>query len=115
MKPLPHHSPSLFVTGFEDAHVLRRVRLIATPCTVAHRTPLSVGILRQEYWSGLPLASPGDLPDPGIKLVSPVLADEFFTTEPHVKPQALKKHTGKQLNTCTCLEESHSRVRKTRS
>ena len=42
MKPLPHHSPSLFVTGFEDAHVLRRVRLIATPCTVACHASLSI-------------------------------------------------------------------------
>ena len=41
---------------------------------------------RQEYWSGLPLPTPGDLPDPGIKLLSPALADGFFTIEPPGKP-----------------------------
>ena len=42
----------------------------ATPWTVAHQAPLSMGFPRQEYWSGLPFPSPGDLPDPGIKLMS---------------------------------------------
>ena len=41
---------------------------------------------RQEYWSGLPFPSPGDLPDLGIKPESPVLAGRFFTTEPPGKP-----------------------------
>ena len=44
-----------------------------TPWTVAHQTPLSIGFPRQEYWSGLPLPPPGDLPDPGIKPASPAL------------------------------------------
>ena len=47
------------------------------------------GILRQEYWSGLPLPIPGDLPNPGIKpksLVSPALANGFFTAAPPGKP-----------------------------
>ena len=43
---------------------------------------LSMGFPRQEYWGGFPFPSPGDLPDPGIKLVSSELAGEFFTTEP---------------------------------
>ena len=43
---------------------LSRVRLFATPWTVAYQVPLSMGFSRQEYWSGLPLPSPGDLPDP---------------------------------------------------
>ena len=38
-----------------------------TAWTVAHQAPLSMGFSRQEYWSGLPFPSPGDLPDPGIK------------------------------------------------
>ena len=42
----------------------------ATSWTVAHQVPLSVRFSRQEYWSGLPFPSPGDLPDPGIKPVS---------------------------------------------
>ena len=43
------------------------VRLFATPWTIACQTPLSVGFSRQEYWSGLPFPSPGDLSHPGIK------------------------------------------------
>ena len=42
-----------------------------TPWTVAHKAPLSMGFSGQEYWSGLPFPSPGDLPDPGIESVSP--------------------------------------------
>ena len=44
-----------------------RVRLFATPWTVPCQAPLSMGFSRQEYWSGLPVPSPGDLPNPGIK------------------------------------------------
>ena len=55
----------------------------ATPWTVPHQAPLSMGFSRQEYWSGLPFPPPGDLPDPGIEprsLMSPALAGGFFTT-----------------------------------
>ena len=63
--------------------LVSRVRLFATPWTVARQAPLSMGFSRQEYWSGLPCPPPGDLPDPGIEpasLISPTLAGEFFTT-----------------------------------
>ena len=50
------------------------------PWTVALQVLLSMEFLRQEYWSGLPFPPPRDLPDPGIKPVSPALAGEFFTT-----------------------------------
>jgi len=59
------------------------VRLFATLWTVAHQAPLSVGFSRQEYWNGLLCPLPRDLPDPGIEpasLMSPALADRFFTT-----------------------------------
>ena len=59
------------------------VRLCETLWTVALQAPLSMGFSRQEYWSGLPFPSRGDLPDPGIEprsLVSPALAGGFFTT-----------------------------------
>ena len=49
----------------------------------AYQAPLSMGFPRQEYWSGLPFPSPGDLPDPGIEsmsLMSPALVGGFFTT-----------------------------------
>ena len=55
------------------------------PLTVAHRAPLSVEFPRQEYWTGLPCPTPGDLPNPDIKLMfpeSPALAGGFFNTEP---------------------------------
>ena len=46
--------------------------------TIARQAPLSMGFLRQEYWSGLPFPSPGDLPDLGNEPVSPTLAGGFF-------------------------------------
>ena len=52
---------------------LSRVRLFATPWTVAYQAPQSMEFSRQEYWSGWPFPSPGDLPDPGIKPGSPAL------------------------------------------
>ena len=52
---------------------LSRVRLFATPWTVANQAPPSMGFSRQEYWSGLPFPSPGDLPDPGMEPGSPTL------------------------------------------
>ena len=58
----------------------------ATPWTVPHQAPLSMGFPRQEYWSGLPFPPPEDLPDPGIEPVSPTLAGRFFTTEPLGRP-----------------------------
>ena len=48
--------------------------------TVAHQAHLSMGFSRQEYWSGLPFPSPGDLPDPEFEATSPALAGGFFTT-----------------------------------
>ena len=60
-----------------EAKSLSRVLLFATPWTVTYQAPLSMGFSRQEYWSGLPFPSPGDLPDPGIKPGSP--ADRHFT------------------------------------
>ena len=58
----------------------------ATPWTVAHQAPQSMGFSRQEYWSGLPFPSPGGIPDPGIEPVSLALAGGFFTIEPPGKP-----------------------------
>ena len=61
---------------------LSRVRLFATPWTVAHQAPLSMGFSRQESWSGLPFPSPGDLPDTGIEPRSPALQADALTSEP---------------------------------
>ena len=64
---------------------LSHVQLFVTPWTVTHQAPPSVGFSRQEYWSGLPFPSPGDLPDPGIRPRSPALADTL-NSEPPGKP-----------------------------
>ena len=66
------------------------VRLSATPWTVAPQAPLSMGFSRQEYWSGLPFPSPGDLPNPGIESRSPTLQADTLTSEPPGKPIHLK-------------------------
>ena len=59
---------------------------LCEPMDCAHQPPLSVGFPRQESWTALPFPSPGDLPDPGMKPLSPPLAGGFFTTEPPEKP-----------------------------
>ena len=64
-------------------HVLNCVWLFAALWTIAHQAPLSMEFSRQEYWSGVPFPSLGDLLDPGIKPLSlafSALADRFFTT-----------------------------------
>ena len=61
---------------------LSRVLLFATLWTVARQAPLSMGFSRQEYWSGLPFPSPGDLPNPGIKPGSPALQADALSSEP---------------------------------
>ena len=63
-----------------------RVRLFANPWTVAHQAPPSMDFSRQEYWSGLPFPSPGDLPDPGIEPQSPALWADALPSEPQGSP-----------------------------
>ena len=73
------------------AFVLSHVRLFVTPWTVAHQAPLSMEFPRQEYWSGLPFFTPGDLLDPEIEPTSPVscaLQVDSLPTEPG-KPSLL--------------------------
>ena len=65
---------------------LSYVQLFATPWAVAYQAPLSMEFSRQEYWSGLPFPSPGDLPYPGIKPRSPALQVNFLSAEPQGKP-----------------------------
>ena len=62
--------------------VLSRIRLFAAPWTGAYQAPLSMGFSRQEYWSGLPLPSPGDLPDPGTEPRSSTLQADALPSEP---------------------------------
>ena len=63
---------------------LSRVRLLTTPWTEAHQAPPSLGFFRQEYWSGLPSPSPGELSNPGIEPRSPALQADALTSEPPV-------------------------------
>ena len=58
-----------------------------TPWTVAYQAPLSMGFSRQEYWSGLPFPSPGDLPDPGIEPGTTALETDALLSEPSGKPK----------------------------
>ena len=61
---------------------LSRVRLFATPWTVAYQASQSMGFSRQEYWSGVPFPSPGGLPDPGIEPPSPTLQADTLPSGP---------------------------------
>ena len=65
---------------------LSHARLFATPWTVAYQAPPSMGFSRQEYWSGVPLPSPGDLPDPGIERGSLALQADSLLSEPPRQP-----------------------------
>ena len=72
-----------------------------TPWTIAHQALLSLEFSKQEYWSGLPFPPPKDLPDPGIKPVSPAshaLAGRLFTTTPAKKPYYIYTSIYKKIN-----------------
>ena len=74
---------SLCITDSEsESEVAQLCPTLCNRCIVAYQAPLSMGFSRQEYWSGLPFPSPGDLPDPGIKPWSPAFQAEVLTSEP---------------------------------
>ena len=75
----------------------------ATLRTVAHQASLSMGFPGQEYWSGLPFPSPGDLPDAGIEPVSFALSGRFFTAEPLGKPSIMVLRNTVILESCQSL------------
>ena len=87
------------------------VRLFLTPWTVAHQAPPSMEFSRQEYWSGLPFPSPRDLPNPGIKPVSPALWADTLLSEPPGNPEPQRKAVLKNAQTTTQLHSSHMLVR----
>ena len=97
---VPFYIPINSTQGFQFLHVLlntcyflsfdgggggglvaKSCLTLVTPWTVAFRALLSVGFSRQEYWSGLPFPSPGNLPDPGIEPGSPALQADSLATE----------------------------------
>ena len=75
---------------------LSHVWLFATPWTVAYHAPPSTEFSRQEYWSGLPFLSPGDLPDPGIEPGSPTLQPDTLPSEPPGKSIKSFRHPYKR-------------------
>ena len=81
----------LFLQKFQEVKVkvksLSHVRLFVTPWTVACQAPPSMGFPRKEYWSGVPLPSPRDLPNPGIEPGSPALQADALPSEPPGKPR----------------------------
>ena len=86
-----------------------RVRLCATPWATAHQAPLSKGLSRQEYWSGLLCTPPGDLPHPGIEpasLKSPGLADRFFITSATTKKKKKQSSAPIHLHMFRQLQKS---------
>ena len=71
--------------------LLSHVHLFVTTWSVAYQAPLSVGFSRQEYWSGLPLPSPGDLPNPGTEPRFPTLQEDALLSEPPGNPKLIKR------------------------
>ena len=84
---LPHVYPNSTALKVK-VKSLSRVQLFVTPWTVAYQAPPSMGFGKQEYWSGLPFPSLGDLPDPGIKPGFPAFQADALTSEPPGKPQS---------------------------
>ena len=80
--------------------LLSPVRLYMTPWTVAYQAPLSIGFSRQEYWSGLPFAFPGDLPYPGIKAGLPHCRQTLY----HLS------HQGSPGNSCIVFEKFLNKI-----
>ena len=68
------HMPTYLGGGL----VAKSCQILATPWTAAHQAPQSIKFLRQEHWSGLSFPLPGDLPDPGIKPLSPCISRLIF-------------------------------------
>ena len=77
-----HKDYSIIYVCVCESEVAQCVRLFATLWTVAHQAPPSMGFSGQEYWSRLPLPSPGYLADPGIEPRSPALQADTLTSEP---------------------------------
>ena len=82
MMKLPHSHNEVLSVCSVSCHV----QLFVTLWTVALQAPLSMGLSRQEYWSGFPCSPSGDLPNPGIEPQSPTLQADSLPYEPPGKP-----------------------------
>ena len=85
----PKTSGPIFLSFFTHTvqfSILSHAQIFVTPWTAAHQAPPYMGFSRQECWSGLPIPSPGDLPDLGIKPRSPTVQADALLSEPPGKP-----------------------------
>ena len=87
--------------------MLSRVQLTVTPWTVALQAPQSMGFPRQEYWSGLPFPSPGNLPNPGIEPRSLALQANSLPCEPPGKPLTSREDATERLKSVNQEGGSH--------
>ena len=89
----------------KESEVTQSCPTFLTPWTVAYQAPLSIGFSRQDYWSGLPFPSPGDLPNPGIEPMSPALQTGTLPSEPPGKLREVVKNppakAGDRGGTCS--------------
>ena len=92
---------TLTVYGGGGGLVAKLCQTLVTPWTVACQAPPSMGFSRQEYWSGLPFPSPGDLPNPGVEPRSPALQADALTSEPPGNPFIYFEWRYKKQN-CKC-------------
>ena len=90
--------------------LLSHVQLFVTTWTVVHYSPLSMELSRQEYWSGQPFPSPGDLPDPGIEPGSPALQADSLLSEPPGKPHMKSYYLLNTVSLIPITETSHQLV-----
>ena len=88
---------SACIYSTEEVKLLSCARFFAIQWTAAYQAPLSMEFSRQEYWSGLPFPSPGDLPHPGIEPRSPALQADTLTSEPPGKPNTHNQNTNKEI------------------
>ena len=92
--PMPQSRGHSYILIQVKVKSLSRVRLFAAPWTVTNQALRSMGFSRQEYWSGLPFPSPGNLPNPGIEPGSPALQADSLPSEP---PAKLKERLGRHI------------------
>ena len=92
----------IFKSYESEVKLLSRVRLFVTPWTAAHQAPPSMGFSRQDYWSGLPFPSPGDLPDPGSNPGLHIVARCFYSLSHQGSPSHIKEEVKKQVDKLKC-------------
>ena len=105
MFPRSHY----FIHSTCMCQLLSRIRLFVTPWTIACQAPLSMEFSSQEYHSGLPFPSPGDLPNPGIKPGSPALQAGSLPSEPPGTPQIMIKYLLDYQKQSNCVKSITNR------